>query len=320
VVGEVNKIIGNALAARHPVTIPGVGTLVVIHRGAHRVARNRIAAPRDIVDFASTADGVSLVALIAAAGRCDEALARDIFERWLEKCRNDQVLTIAGVGTLRQKSFIVDPLFDRRMNPHGDEIVKLPVRMNAGIVMTALCAALVGIGVVCYLRYVEPVFEKPSQDPVLAERMRRHEERKSVSARDRADQTAAEAASGDAIAAPAAASGSAAPAAAPGGNGPSSGMSDGRHSAAPQASDGARPTRLQRGWHYVVLGVFSTPENAERCRKGVLEREPSLMAEVYPFGAKYMVSLFAAEDEALCRTFMEVHRKDKPDLWIYTKR
>lgn len=81
-VAEVNKIIAGELLGHRAVTISGVGTLYVAHRGARRLSRRQIAAPRNEVEFRSSEDGVALAELIRRAAGCDAAQAQAIFERW----------------------------------------------------------------------------------------------------------------------------------------------------------------------------------------------------------------------------------------------
>ena len=77
---------------------------------------------------------------------------------------------------------------------------------------------------------------------------------------------------------------------------------------------------MQAGWCYVVFGVFSTEENAVRCREQLLREMPSLAVSIYPFGAKFMVSPYAAQGRDACENFMREHRSVWPDLWIYVKK
>ena len=91
-------------------------------------------------------------------------------------------------------------------------------------------------------------------------------------------------------------------------------------SARPAAVPQPASERMQSGWCYVVFGVFSTEENAARCREQLLREAPSLAVGVYPFGAKYMVSPFAAQDRGVCERFAREHRSAWPDLWIYAKK
>ena len=104
-VAEVNKIIAGELLNHRSVVIPGVGTLYVAHRGARRLSRQKIAAPRNEIDFRPSEEGVSLVELIRRAAGCDEAQAQAVFGRWLAKTREGEVLTLEGIGILRHRAF-----------------------------------------------------------------------------------------------------------------------------------------------------------------------------------------------------------------------
>ena len=71
------------------------------------------------------------------------------------------------------------------------------------------------------------------------------------------------------------------------------------------------------GRSYVVLGVFSTPENASRAVQAAEERVPGIRYSVYVFGNKWMVSPFSGEDAAACARFMKEYRDRLPDIWVY---
>ena len=101
-VAEVNKIIAGELLNHRSVVIPGVGTLYVAHRGARRLSRQKIAAPRNEIDFRPSEEGVSLVELIRRAAGCDEAQAQAVFGRWLAKTREGEVLTLEGITKSQQ--------------------------------------------------------------------------------------------------------------------------------------------------------------------------------------------------------------------------
>ena len=109
-VAEVNKIIAGELLNHRSVVIPG-GTLYVAHRGARCLSRQKIAAPRNEIDFRPSEEGVSLVELIRRAAGCDEAQAQAVFGRWLAKTREGEVLTPEGIGILRHRAFTSEPAF-----------------------------------------------------------------------------------------------------------------------------------------------------------------------------------------------------------------
>ena len=127
-VAEVNKIIAGELLNHRSVVIPGVGTLYVEHRGARRLSRQKIAAPRNEIDFRPSEEGVSLVELIRRAAGCDEAQAQAVFGRWLAKTREGEVLTLEGIGILRHRAFTPEPAFAAQLNPAGEEVVTCRAR------------------------------------------------------------------------------------------------------------------------------------------------------------------------------------------------
>ena len=152
-VAEVNKIIAGELLNHRSVVIPGVGTLYVAHRGARRLSRQKIAAPRNEIDFRPSEEGVSLVELIRRAAGCDEAQAQAVFGRWLAKTREGEVLTLEGIGILRHRAFTPEPAFAAQLNPAGEEVVTLQPRMNRAVVAIAVAAIVVAVAVFGYIEF-----------------------------------------------------------------------------------------------------------------------------------------------------------------------
>ncbi len=346
-VAEVNKIIAGELLCHRSVVIPGVGTLYVAHRNARRLSRQKIAAPRNEVDFRPSEEDVSLVELIRRAGGCDEAQAQAIFDRWLAKTYEGGVLTLDGIGTLRHRAFTPEPAFAAQLNPQGEEVVTLQPRMNRVVVGIAVAAIAVALGVFGYIE-----FRPKSISRLVAQSEQTHTktpaaERKNAPSESTVDggiSAAAAATDASPVAGKPAAEPAASPAKSNGSatvahsgaeaNGSAAAVHTQSEAAAvpqqasvpgPQAVQPAvvpQPAsdRMQSGWCYVVFGVFSTEENAVRCREQLLRGESSLAVGVYPFGAKYMVAPFAAQDRAVCERFVREHRSTWPDLWIYAKK
>uniref|UniRef100_UPI003FD70FE3 SPOR domain-containing protein n=1 Tax=Alistipes communis TaxID=2585118 RepID=UPI003FD70FE3 len=333
-VAEVNKIIAGELLNHRSVVIPGVGTLYVAHRGARRLSRQKIAAPRNEIDFRPSEEGVSLVELIRRAAGCDEAQAQAVFGRWLAKTREGEVLTLEGIGILRHRAFTSEPAFAAQLNPAGEEVVTLQPRMNRAVVAIAVAAIVVAVAVFGYIEFA----------PKSVSRFAAQAEKSNVE-RPKASSGSAE----DGVSAAAVVTGgersteesAAGPDGAAGPDRPTVATASAEIPQAVSAqptvatastevpqTTSARPAavpqpaseRMQSGWCYVVFGVFSTEENAARCREQLLREAPSLAVGVYPFGAKYMVSPFAAQDRGVCERFAREHRSAWPDLWIYAKK
>lgn len=79
---------------------------------------------------------------------------------------------------------------------------------------------------------------------------------------------------------------------------------------------------VQRGpyAYYVVMGVFSTEENAGRAVDQLRSNIKDVGAEVLPFGSKYMVTAYGSDSRAECNTFISSYRDIYPDLWVYNKK
>lgn len=113
-----------------------------------------------------------------------------------------------------------------------------------------------------------------------------------------------------------------------GNSGPHSGSGSPDAVAAPR--DGARsedasasqPTlgAMIKGRCYVVLGVFSTVENARRAALEAQRKVPGTRCGIYPMGEKFMVSPFAADDAAACMQFIGQAGDAFPGMWPYTAR
>lgn len=77
---------------------------------------------------------------------------------------------------------------------------------------------------------------------------------------------------------------------------------------------------MSSGRYYVVLGVFSTVENAERAVNETARKDGSLRCGIYRFGGKWMVSPFESADAEACTLFRNAHLDRFPDTWVYRAR
>ncbi|WP_300799145.1 hypothetical protein [uncultured Alistipes sp.] len=335
-VDQVNRLAGNLLAAGGELYLPGVGSLCVRFHGAKRLSARLVEPPSREVVFTSQQRGVSLVDEIArvlrasapaegpqAGGEQVAAQAQDIYDRWLMRTRQDDVLTIEGVGVLKFKHFTPDEAFDRRINPQGHTPVRIhrPRRFD-GVMWMGIAAIVFVVAFTAYWwldnrhdAAAEPV-TLVAAAPVATEGL------STADAPADADVAANDA--GEAVAG-AAADGSAADAAGGSAHATPS-ASTGREAAAasdrpaPSANVAAEPARLVSGRRYVVLGVYSTPENAARAARLALETDGSFRCGVYRFGAKFMVSPFESEDAEACTLFIRAHAETFPGMWTYTAR
>ena len=328
-VDQVNRLAGNLLAAGGELYLPGVGSLCVRFRGARRLSARLVEPPSREVVFTSQQRGVSLVDEIARVLRdaapaetpCSDtdgtpvsssasvvssapvapqreqaqvaSQARDIYDRWLSRTQQDGVLTIEGVGVLKFKNFTPDEAFDRRINPQGHAPVRIhrPRRFD-GAMWIGIAAIVFVVAFTAYWwlgNRRDAVAGRSASEPVTL-----------------------------VAAAPAATEHSAAAEASADGVGADS-VTDPAAAGTDPTADG-EPARLVSGRRYVVLGVFSTPENAARAAQLAREKEGSFRCGVYRFGAKFMVSPFESEDAEACTLFIRAHAETFPGMWTYTAR
>ena len=297
-VDEVNRLVGNLLAAGSGVFLPGVGSLFVERRGARRLSKRSVQPPCRVVSFSSQQQGVSLADELARTLHCDAAGAQDVYDRWLSRTREGDVLTIEGVGVLKFKNFTLAPAFDRLLNPQGHEPVRIkPARRLDWALWVGIAAIVIaaGFGGAEFLRINSSDIPEPGAAAEVARTLPAADAGipadSSATAGDRADAAVTRA---DAK---------------PAGLRPGS-----------AARVSTEPASLVSGHRYVVLGVFSTPENAARAAADAEARDASVRCGVYRFGNKFMVSPFEAPDAEACTLFIRNYSDRFPGLWTYTAR
>ena len=321
---QVNRLIGNRLAAGCELFLPGVGSLFIEQRGARRVSKREVEPPCRAVRFTPQERGTSLVAEIAEAARCDRERAQSIYDRWLDNVLGENTLTVRGVGELRFRNFIPEEEFDLILNPQGHA----PVKVKSGGSDWMLWVCLLVIFAALAVGYA--MFFQPS----LLQRWWPVDEEEVYEQPETPAAPAAPTAPAPQVPAESFAAGSgaaetaAAPAPAAAGN---------RNAAVPAARAGydgydrtpaanapigtvQAPATLVSGRSYVVVGVFIEPENAAYMAEGIVREDPTLRCGIYRFGSKLMVSPFGSDDPAACQRFIDAHRTRWRDAWTYTAR
>lgn len=332
-VGEVNKLVKDQLMSVRVVCFPGIGTLRVERVGAKRLSKRTILPPHRVVTFSSQAEGEPFPNAIARAAGCDAEQAFTVYERWCSYVLINGVLTIEGVGVLKQKHFTPDQAFDKQLNPQGYAPMQLHLKQRLDWAIWCGIAAIlfaVGFGGYQFLQMqpdpgeVLPALttQTPAGQAVVVPQADALAESVVAETVDEKSEPADAAEAGNSTAGK---SSSVA-------TDPQSGSVDmGRKSAAgqpaetpasksaadsqPVANEG--PAKLVSGRRYVVLGVFSTPENAARAVQAAEKQVPGIRCSVYVFGDKWMISPFSSEDIAACTRFVIEYNDRLPDIWVY---
>lgn len=290
-VGEVNKIIYNMLISGKGVFLPEVGTLYVERQGARKIAKNRLLSPRNVVSFTSQEQAPSLVDEIVSVAGCASEQAQDIYERWLQKTRQGDVVTIEGIGVLNRKSFAIEAAFASAINPKGVKTLVVRSRSNVWLyVFCAICVA-VTLGIFTYIMWGMP---QKSGAPTVEQ-----EVVEDSTQLVKADSVAVSgvAASEGAVATDAVAT-----------------------TQTSTAVEVAKPSNKDFAY-YVVMGVFSTEQNAERAVAQASQRLQGAKCAILPFkGDKFMVTVYGSNSIEECNDFVKSSREVYGDLWIYNKR
>lgn len=350
-VEQVNRLVGNLLAANSVVWLPDVGTLRVERQAARRLSRREVQPPVRLVNFSSQRSGESLVDAIARAARCDQATAEDIYARWLSRVRTENGVVMEGVGELKFKNFTPDEAFDRRLNPQGRRPMRVhtPRRLDWSV-WVGLVAAVLAVGGLVYQFGLErnPLDEPEAEFveasvPAAGEALAAGSVAEDAAAGEGgvvASGNDAAAATGNAAGtiaagAPADAAAKRAPTgapaprsaeaanpsvSAPAASAPAASAQPSAQVAAEPAAPAGEPLRMTSKRHYVVLGVYSTLENAERAAAIAAKKEPAMRCTVYRFGGKFMVSPFESDDVEASRQFMRAGRSAFPEMWVYSAK
>lgn len=288
-VEQVSRLIANRLASGGDIYLPNVGSLYVVFQGAEQLSKRWVQPPYRRVDFTSQERGESLVDMIARAASCDADAARAVYDRWLEQTRQEEVLTVAGVGTLKFKNFTPVSEFERRLNPQGRAPMRLRRRGCVDWVMVLGVAAIVAAALVIGYYLMQNHFDRSTEM-----------------------QTVGAAPTGMSVVptAPTVADSTA--------TAQDSVQTVARNPIQPAKS--VEPAVPVSGRHYVVLGVFQTRENAENAKKLFARRQADLDYAIYRLGNRFMVSCYVSEDETTARNFLRGHRGTFSELWVYSAR
>lgn len=316
-VNQVNNIIFNLIVSGHGVWLPDIAALRTVRRPAQSGTSSRtVLPPRLTVEFTSHREGVSLVEEIARVASIDETAARDIYDRWIEKCLVDGILTIDGIGVLRGKSFVADNALTELLNADaGGEIKvvkhrrshRLPVIVSAVLLLAAAAGALYWLlcrdmtnaqsddtgSVELPAAVVQPAAADAAEqvaEPSAAEPQQEQAENTSIdgvrtSASD-AEPDRAAAAETEAAAA--------------------------ESKAAVAETKPAAESDIR---YRVIIGSYSTRSNAERAVADALKRVPGLRCEIRPLGRLFAVAAFGAPTREECEEFIREHRSDFPQAW-----
>ena len=289
-VTELNKLIYNKLITSGGVLLPEVGTLYIERKAATFISKKRVAAPRYELSFSSHRPATSIVESIHQLTGVSQNEALDIYQRWLDKVRVDGVVTIEGVGVLRNKSFVTDNEILVQLNLVNSAEIELVTKRNriALYLSLLLLVPSIFVGVKYFVlpqfatepQVEETIFEPitPVEDVVVEELIAEN----AVQAEVVEESLSVEI---------------------------------------------VEPEPMEADWrencdirHWTVIGSYSTEENLNRAIVNLEKQYPELKFTSFKLGSMYAVSPFGSTDREACEDFVERHRKDFTQIWIHTPK
>lgn len=321
-VNQVNNIIFNLIVSGRGVWLPDIAALRVVRRPAQPGTSSRtVLPPRLAVEFTSHREGVSLVEEIARVASIEESAARDIYDRWIEKCLSDGILTIDGIGVLRGKSFVADNALTELLNADAGGAVKVAGRRRSRRTIAIVSAVLLlaaAAGALYWLlcrdmtnaqsndtgsaelpaavvqpaaadaaeQVVEPSVADPQQEQVGETSIDDMPTPLPDAEPERVAAVETEAAAAE----------------------------------IDSAVSETKPAAESAIRYRVIIGSYSTRENAERAMADARKRVPGVCCEIRPLGRLFAVAAFGAPTREECEEFIREHRSDFPQAWTNPAR
>jgi hypothetical protein len=287
-VGEVNKLIFNTLISEGAVHLPDVGVIYLNRVAATEIARDRVAAPRISVQFSSLMKATSLNDVISNVASVDSAQAEDIYFRWLDEVRSTNGVDIEGVGRVINKSFVADDELLKSLNPYSVNEIKITRRRsNRGFV--AAIITLIVLALAGYILYTNLDFTAPKTEVAEVIKEQGSEPKMEVIAEEYDELT-------EVIEV----------------------VDEPTETVVVEEVNEWRKSADIR--HWVIIGSYSTTENAERAIAALSENYSELMFDYIRLGSMYAVSPFGSSDIAECEVFKSEYKREFTQMWIHTPK
>lgn len=294
---EVDKLIFNALAQGRDVCLPGKGSLIVCRNGARKLSSRRMQSPHTDIIFSSEQRGQSVPDMIVSISGVTPERAADIYAQWLRTAERDGVLSVDGVGELREGKFITNEKFDDMANPEGKKTVDMRPRTNYLLYSFAAVCILFAVIVA---GYVISSHQRSFSDPVRGSSAPVAEQAApAVTETPAAENAVAE---------------------------------DVPETVAEQplpsepvvvTEAGTEIIPMTAGNTYAVWGVYVQLANAEEALRTLRARYDDLECGIYDYGDRYMVALNEFSSRSECVRFVESLKsrsKAFREVWAYTCR
>lgn len=301
---SITQLLFNALAQRQTVVLPGIGSLR-FKRIAAKLEGSTLTPPRNMFRYSSREEGRSLLDMLISAAGCTREEGEEAYRRWLRRIKQGHSIVIEGVGRIEEDFFKPSDELEQLLNPVASAPLTIKRRRSwRGVWITLAAVAIIGVaGAAWWCVQMQPT----STPAVVAQKVEKPKT-EMVEVAEKTDSVVAEQVATEVTpevateVAPVQKERAPAPAPTP----------------VPVSTEVGEMTS---GMSYVVMGVFSTEENARKYVTQLAKRAPEIGCRIYRFqGAKFMVSGFESADGAAATTFIREHRTQFPDLWAYKRK
>lgn len=287
---SITQLLFNALAQHRTTVLPGIGSLR-FRRVAAKLEGTTLTPPRNMFRFSSREEGSSLLDMVIAEAGCTREEGEEAYRRWLRRVKQGHSVVIEGVGRIEEDFFKPSEELERLLNPVAAAPITLRRRRSLRGVWIGLAAVALATVAGAAWWFVQNEPKTTITPEVIAQKVEQP-------APEKVDSVVVEK-----VTAPV-------------------------EEVAATVEETPAPTpasteigEMTSGVSYVVLGVFSTEENARKYIKQMATRAPEIACRAYKFqGSKFMVSGFESTDGAAASAFIREHRAKFPDLWVYNRK
>ena len=335
-------LIFNALAQRRGVNLPGIGSLYVVTEAARMQEGGKLIPPISRVRYTaeSMAGYDDILRLIGESSGRDEAGSREIYEAWLSEVQTDEGIRMSSIGEIIDGRFKPTEELLKTLNPSGTFMVQLPRPFSLRQIFFWVGATVVvggglAAGLITYLNSRPGPYDAPyAEGTLVAETMATGDTslRESVAGTDAEpllealteNELAAQAVAGDSAgrsgAQPSSVGSGSSSAMVPiAQNRPTSGeKASGDGSASGRVAAAPKPGEMR---YYVVVGTYSTDENAERFIASARRKDSALnYRKLLLSTGKIMVYTADAGSEAEAQQQRRAVSGAFPDAWVFKRR
>lgn len=293
---SISQLLFNALAQHRTVVVPGIGSLR-FRRVSAKLDGATLTPPRNMFRYSSREEGRSLLDMLIAEAGCTREEGEEAYRRWLRRIKQGHSVVIEGVGRIEEDFFKPSEELERLLNP----VVAAPVTLRRHRSLRGVWIALAAILVVALAGgawwYIQNRPTTPTPAPIAQK----------VEVEQPTQAIQPEVATPEEVKAEEVEE-----------------VEEATPAPTPTPAPAPAPTEvgeMTSGVSYVVMGVFSTEENARKSVAQLAKRAPEISCRIYKFqGAKFMVSGFESVDGAEATAFIRSRRAQFPDLWVYKRK